>query len=56
MRIQTLPDLQAATKWLTNSNCLWQGVSNLLSKEGISLFLHVNPPSPKLKLNVRISR
>jgi hypothetical protein len=41
IRIQSLPDLKAATNWLTNSDSLWQGVSNLLSKDFSLLILHV---------------
>jgi hypothetical protein len=40
--IESLPDLEAATKWLTNSDSLWQGVSNLLNIFPIPLFSHVN--------------
>ncbi|MBU0737822.1 MAG: hypothetical protein KJ981_03355 [Alphaproteobacteria bacterium] len=43
IRIQSLPDLKAATNWLTNSDSLWQGVSNLLSKDISLLILHVFP-------------
>jgi len=48
MRIQTLPDLQAATKWLTNSSLLWQGMQNLLNNSGTLLFFNVNPSSPNM--------
>ncbi|WP_139274792.1 hypothetical protein [Rhizobium sp. NFR03] len=30
-RIQSLPDLELATKWLTNSDSLWQGAQHLLN-------------------------
>jgi hypothetical protein len=43
IRIQSLPDLQAATKWLTNSNYLWQGVENLLNNGSSLLLFNMNP-------------
>jgi hypothetical protein len=54
IRIQSLPDLKAATKWLTNSDSFWQGVSNLLNKDTSLLISHVFPASPHLNQNVKI--
>jgi hypothetical protein len=51
IRIQSLPDLKAATKWLTNSNRPWQVVSNLLNKGTIPLNFHLYQHSPKLNRN-----
>jgi hypothetical protein len=38
--IQPLPDLKAATEWLTNSDSIWQAVSSLLNIFLTSLFFH----------------
>jgi hypothetical protein len=50
----SLRDLEAATKWLTNSDSLWQEVINLLNILSIPLFSNENPQS--LILNCYIKK
>jgi hypothetical protein len=40
--IKSLLDLEAAMEWLTNSDSLWQVVSNLLNNFSIALFSNDN--------------
>jgi hypothetical protein len=49
----SLRDLEAATKWLTNSDSLWQEVTNLLNNLSISLFSNENPQSRLLNFYIK---
>jgi len=49
----SLRDLEAATKWLTNSIPLWQEVTNLLNILSIPLFSNENSQSQILTFTLR---
>jgi len=52
----SLRDLEAATKWLTNSDSLWQEVINLLNILSIPLFSNENPQSLLLNFYIKNGR
>jgi len=49
----SLRDLEAATKWLTNSDSLWQEVINLLNNLSIPLFSNENSQSQILNFYIK---
>jgi len=49
----SLRDLEAATKWLTNYDSLWQEVINLLNILSIPLFSNENPQSLFLNFYIK---
>jgi len=51
----SLRDLEAATKWLTNSDSLWQEVTNLLNILSIPLFSNENSQSQILTFTLRMA-